>query len=584
MRERGQDRGSMLLVEECFAGEDSRFVEELRRVDNLKLLAAFAERWKHDPRPWARQQMFAYLDLPLDRPGHQPIVKRLFKQAEEDHDDELMARFLVAFDRNVRRVISNRWVWNSSLRGGSQVEVLATARDVIPLPGNTYIDPATGSRVPKRVPRNGHLFKYRTRYYLRRRAWRYFRKIGFGKPEAYPAAISRALALYRDEDFPKGENILDSWSLMHACFGEHPALEFGADHPKLKESHSFSELSSAPAFPDTWKKPESAPLLFNLLFQAQSRLIRVWARQSLERDHASHTATVEELLQLLDHDDAEVQQFGARLLANAPGLATMPVSSWLRLLQTRNTEALALICEVFLKHVSSERLSLAQMVELACTRPVPVARLGLRFLQGRTIQSAEERAAITGVADTRCGAVAGDLTAWALGILGQRDVYLCDQVVRFFDSLQEEAREAAWNWLIAENSPGLDDPVLWSRLIETPFPDLRLRIVDFLERESERRASLPQDLKSLWTTVLLGVHRGGRQKAKAVRQIGEAIVNDAAHAESLLPVLAVAVRSVRSPEARAGLAAVMTALERRPELAELVHRFLPELNWMEVPA
>jgi AmiR/NasT family two-component response regulator len=121
-------------------------------------------------------------------------------------------------------------------------------------------------------------------------------------------------------------------------------------------------------------------------------------------------------------------------------------------------------------------------------------------------------------------------------------------------------------------------------LIETPFSDLRLRIVDFLERESARRAGSTDDLKTLWTAVLLGVHRGGRQKAKAVRQIGQAIVTDPGRTESLLPVLAVAVRSVRPPEARAGLAALMTALEARPELAEPIRRFLPELQWTEVPA
>ncbi len=50
-----------------------------------------------------------------------------------------------------------------------------------------------------RVPRHGLLFSYRTRYYLRRRAWRYFRRMGFATPDAYPAAIAAALRRYRDE-------------------------------------------------------------------------------------------------------------------------------------------------------------------------------------------------------------------------------------------------------------------------------------------------------------------------------------------------------------------------------------------------
>jgi hypothetical protein len=89
----------------------------------------------------------------------------------------------------------------------------------------------------------------------------------------------------------------------------------------------------------------------------------------------------------------------------------------------------------------------------------------------------------------------------------------------------------------------------------------------------------PTDLAPLWCTVLLGVHRGGRQRVKAVSQVSQAIIDAPQHAEPLLPVLAVALRSVRAPEMRAGLSAVLTALEARPELAEAVRRHIPELEW-----
>ena len=72
-------------------------------VRSPKYLAGLADRWKQDPRPWAREQIFKYLAMPMDRPGHHPVVKRLFKHAEAKADDELMAAFLVAFDRLVRR-------------------------------------------------------------------------------------------------------------------------------------------------------------------------------------------------------------------------------------------------------------------------------------------------------------------------------------------------------------------------------------------------------------------------------------------------------------------------------------------------
>src|SRR4051794_17936508 len=103
------DRGSTLLVEECFAAQDGGFVDALRKVDSGKWLAAFADRWKKDTRPWARMQIFAYLDLPLNCPGHQPLIKRLFKNAEAARDNELVAAFAAVFDDLVRRVRRRRW-------------------------------------------------------------------------------------------------------------------------------------------------------------------------------------------------------------------------------------------------------------------------------------------------------------------------------------------------------------------------------------------------------------------------------------------------------------------------------------------
>ena len=79
--------------------------------------------------------------------------------------------------------------------------------------------------------------------------------------------------------------------------------------------------------------------------------------------------------------------------------------------------------------------------------------------------------------------------------------------------------------------------------------------------------------------MLLGVHRGGRQKIKATQQVARKLADDPAQAEKLLPVLVVAVRSVRGAEFRAGLAAVVAAVEARPELGPLVRQHLPELHW-----
>ena len=93
---------SSLLVDDSFAAEDDQFVDQVRRISASQYLIALADRWKKDPRPWARRQIFEYLALPMDRPGHHALVKRLFKQVEASNDHELMAVFLVAFDRLVQ--------------------------------------------------------------------------------------------------------------------------------------------------------------------------------------------------------------------------------------------------------------------------------------------------------------------------------------------------------------------------------------------------------------------------------------------------------------------------------------------------
>jgi hypothetical protein len=569
------DRGQMMLAEEYFATENPAFLETVRKANQPKALAALTDRWKKDPRPWAREQLLAYVAQPLNCPGHQPVVKRLFKQAEETGDHEVMVAFLVAFDRLVRREIRTKRHWDFRARTSYEEERLVTPRDVLPL---------KPERFNIRYSPKAKLFKYRTRYYLQRRAWRYFRRLGHREPMKYLPAIVNALARYDDADLQKGENILDSWSLMHACFAKSDVLEIGATHVQLKEGRTLGELTPAPAFPDAWKKPESAPMVLALAVRARARLVRLWAMQLFQREHSTHAVSLENILSLLEHEDADVQQFGSKLLESSGVLATLPISSWFRLLQTKNEDALQRVCDAFAKHVSADRLDLAQSVELASVRPVPVARLGQKYLQGRTITSPAEREQISMLANAKCSAIAGDLTAWALKFLGTKENYSCDQVIRFFDSNQDQSRMAAWTWMTADSAPALGDPALWSRLAETPHDDLRLRVIDYLQRQTRLPGADANRLENIWRSVLLGVHRGGRQKAKAVRQISQAIVENPQRVDTLLPVLAVAVRSVRGPESRAGLAAVVTLAETRPELAEAVRRHLPEMKFAEVAA
>ena len=84
------------------------FVDRLRSVDDANALGKFAERWYSNPSPNARKLLLAYLGRPLNAYRHEALIKRLFKRAEAAGDDAVMARFLVCFDRSIRRVIRQR--------------------------------------------------------------------------------------------------------------------------------------------------------------------------------------------------------------------------------------------------------------------------------------------------------------------------------------------------------------------------------------------------------------------------------------------------------------------------------------------
>src|SRR4051812_25753626 len=100
---KGAQSGDWLVIEELFGRGEPGFVDALRRFDDADALGAFAPRWIADPRPEARALLFDYLDRPLNAFRHEALVKRLFKLALAAGDDALVARFLVLFDRSVRR-------------------------------------------------------------------------------------------------------------------------------------------------------------------------------------------------------------------------------------------------------------------------------------------------------------------------------------------------------------------------------------------------------------------------------------------------------------------------------------------------
>lgn len=577
--------GSTLMLDEYFSSGDDRFVQELRNISAPKKLASVVDRWKAEPRPWARRQIIEYLGQPLDCPGHEVVVKRLFKHAEAAGDDELMAAFMAAFDRLVRRVRRRRRRYDYQDRRIIEREELVLPWDRKPLfrPARGGMNPQTGDaiQIPAKVyrPGSGRLFSYRTRYYLRRRAWRYFRRLGYQRPLDYADAVARFLRLFTDEDLAAGENLLDSWGLMHACFHNSLVVRFTTQRVNLAEGRTLAELQPAPCHLPLWQREPAMDTLIDLICTARARAVRAWAMQLLRDAHGERLSNMrpEDLVRMLDCEDDEVQQFAAELLDRMPNLERLGLETWFKLLGTKHPTALAAICDAMVRHVSPDRLNLVQCVDVAVMSPVPVARLGLEFLRQRTIATDADRRELARLAGAGCNAIAAELAAWALGHVGMAGHYDREAVSGFFDALVAETRDGAWRWL-APGTPAWDDPQLWARLLETPFDDLKLRLIEQLDRRSRLPGQDGNDLTPLWTATLLNVHRGGRHKARAVRQLADAIAAHPDQADGLLAVLAVAVRSIRAPEQRAGLAAAVGLMERDEQLAARVRAAIPELS------
>lgn len=564
--------GSTVLLDEYFAAGEALFVDELVRVRDSNALAALATRWNQDPRPFARRMLFAYLARPMATPGHNVLVKRLFKHAEAQQDLEVLAAFVPAFERLVRRRCGTTSVHRGRDRQPETVTWVIAPRDnLLPMPG----------RPPSRSDREARLFSYRTRYHLRRRAWRNVRRLFHRDPELYRATAARVLRGYVDADFAEGVRILDARCLLDLCHRHDPALVFSTNRARLAPGRTLAELTPAPRHLAAWTGPAAAAELWALLGTAKARFVRVWTLGMLEKHHREFLATLPaaELIPLFENDDAETQQLAARMLADNASLGELPVATWLGLLGIGNPVALQSLCELARKHVPPERFTIEQLVRLASARSTPVAGFGLEWLRARTITTTDERAALAELSGAACASVAGAAATHALAILGQREHYDVALVMRFFDAVSVDVRTAAWEWL-APNSPGHDDPVLWARLSESPYEDVRLRLVKALAERVTLPGTGVAELTRVWTAVLLGIHRGGRHKILAVHQLGRALLAWPEHVRDLLGIVAVALRSVRAAEARVALAALVQAVERTPALAEPVARAFPELRFV----
>ncbi|MBY0523498.1 MAG: hypothetical protein K2R98_08860 [Gemmataceae bacterium] len=616
----GTDDPFWRIAEQLWQRGEPGFVDAVRLVTDADRLGTFAVTWYTDRRPSARQLLFDYLARPLNAYRHEALVKRLFKIAEQAADHEVMARFLVLFDRSVRRARRTRRhtrgasfsAQNAALEmmrrwtaEGLRVEVSdwsylgkrsyyvkgQSEEEVIGVPRHTTMERphAQALHQPSPVLSEGHrqlldkrrLFSLPTRRYLRRRSWRYFRKLGKEHPKEYVAAVAIALKLYQDADVADGLALLDNWGLVHVLFHHSPILSAKRRDWALQENCALSELQPAPIFEERWKA--SPRTLLDLLRDARCRPVRQWALIMIRRDHLSalHELPHEELLALLASDDPAIVELAAELLRD---LAALGIERLLALLETANPQSLPILCDLFSARLAPEHVPLDRVVRVATRRPLPVARLGLGWLRARHFASGAEFQTLLPLVEAEAEPLRAEIVHWLRGVLSTAADFRPEWALEFLDGRYEDVRAEGWLWF--QEDPRLRDHVeLWQKLLESPHDDVRLRLVAELERRTAGRSTwadraLDEELvRYLWAAVLLNVQRGNRAKPLAVGQLVRRVERHPAEAPVLLPILAVALRSLRGPEWRTGLAGVVRLVDHNADLAPLVQKTFPELRW-----
>ena len=592
--------------------EDPRFFEAIRTFTDAEALQPLAAEWKTLETDWSRGQKLAYFEQPLDVPGHQTVVKQLFKQAEDDDDWPVLAACLVAFDRLVRyERTTEGWprhhsaqrfgVWLRLLRDHLPTRV--RRRTTAPRQGlldAQFVSEAWGSRWHPWTPRPGTLFMHRTRQYLRRRAWRNFRRLGQTDPDGYLNAVPDVLRLYTDADLTHGEDALECWGLMHICFGESDRLGKTTGHFRLR-GESLDDLQPAPAFSQAWKTDRGGDALFLCVSKSRSTLVRRWATQAL--DDFGHAVPPNDLADFGQSRDADVAQWALARLIETDSLDRLLPESWEDLIIAANPAILESVCRLARKYVDAQWFSIQNIVHVVTEPATSVSRLGLHWLDTQTADPAADRLAFQQLARSECEATGSDVADWVLAHVGTAEHYDRDLCLALLGSPNRAIRREAWDWLREDTCPGRDDAELWARVVALPHAELRgplLRELDRRARLSKTRLSKkrvqidsrvdltptakpvplsPASLAPLWTAALLDPTTGRRDRQAVLRQVRDALSRDPSQADTLLPVLRAGVRSGRRPDRAAALAAVVAWVAANPERLPQVEALLPELRF-----
>jgi len=230
---------------------------EVPLSDRLRMHTLLTELW-HDNGPDARAFLLAIIaEIPL-RYGPWRALKRIFKEAEAREDTEVLGALAARID---------------AVAAGGEHEV-----------------------------------GINTLNYLRRRAWRYLRRLAVRMPAAYPDAVVDVLAWY-----PEGTSWGNTWVANHVFY--HESVRQSSRGSSFGRS---SNLLKDRAFAELWKRTPRP--LFSLLERAKCDLVRSFATSALKTDFRAMLREVEPswVARLVDVESRSTDEFVVWILKNVP--------------------------------------------------------------------------------------------------------------------------------------------------------------------------------------------------------------------------------------------------------------------------
>jgi hypothetical protein len=174
------------------------------------------------------------------------------------------------------------------------------------------------------------------------------------------------------------------------------------------------------------------------------------------------------------------------------------------------------------------------------------------------------------VEQTRAAAV-----EWVLGFVRDEKFGTSVHLRELVDARHADVRTRALEVLLAEPRFRRDLLTLWAALAESPYDDVRAFLVKHLDEVA--RGLDEADVRHVWASALLAIHRGSRTKRGVLRSIAERLQRRPDEAHDLAPLLAIALRSARESERRGALAAIARAAFSTPSTRDALTAAIPEL-------